>query len=113
MKFQLEEDRKRRNLFAFFEKKRRGFKALSVDVRLPIKVRLLALSKLRSLPRNRSICRVRNRCVYSGRSRAVIRFFRMSRVALRYRALRGYIPGLFKASWLVSCGLFRLLWWNW
>jgi small subunit ribosomal protein S14 len=40
-----------------------------------------------------------NRCNLSGRRRAYIRKFGISRIALRELALRGEIPGVTKASW--------------
>ena len=54
---------------------------------------------LKFTPRNSSKNRVRNRCVESGRSRAVLRFCRLSRICLRNKASRGVISGVNKASW--------------
>jgi len=42
---------------------------------------------------------VRNRCNMSGRPRAFLRHFGLSRIALRDMALNGLIPGVRKASW--------------
>ncbi len=39
------------------------------------------------------------RCEITGRKRAVYRKFRISRIMLRELALKGYIPGMRKASW--------------
>lgn len=39
-----------------------------------------------------------NRCVITGRTHSVIRFFKHSRIVLRKKALSGSYPGLFKAS---------------
>lgn len=39
------------------------------------------------------------RCELTGRSRAVYRKFRISRIMLRKLALEGKIPGMRKASW--------------
>lgn len=55
-----------------------------------------ALSKL---PRNSSPTRVRSRCEITGRPRGYIGLFKMSRIALREKALNGEIPGVTKASW--------------
>ena len=54
---------------------------------------------LKFTPRNSSKNRVRNRCVESGRSRAVLRFCKLSRICLRNKASRGVISGVNKASW--------------
>ncbi|HEY4100114.1 MAG TPA: 30S ribosomal protein S14 [Gemmatimonadales bacterium] len=55
--------------------------------------------KLQSLPRNASPVRIRNRCLLTGRSRAYVRRFGLSRIAFREMALQGNIPGVRKASW--------------
>jgi len=55
-----------------------------------------ALSKL---PRDASPTRSHNRCQLTGRSRGVLRKFKISRIMLRELALAGKIPGLKKASW--------------
>jgi small subunit ribosomal protein S14 len=54
---------------------------------------------LAKLPRDSSPTRSRNRCQITGRSRAVLRRFKVSRIMLRELALAGHIPGLKKASW--------------
>ena len=54
---------------------------------------------LDELPRNSSKVRLKNRCALSGRPRGYIRYFGISRIALRDMALNGKIPGLKKASW--------------
>ncbi len=54
---------------------------------------------LDELPKNSSRVRLKNRCQLSGRPRGYIRYFGMSRIAMRDMALNGKIPGLKKASW--------------
>jgi small subunit ribosomal protein S14 len=54
---------------------------------------------LAKLPRDSSPTRLRNRCELTGRSRGVLRKFKISRIMLRELALTGKIPGLRKASW--------------
>lgn len=54
---------------------------------------------LQRLPRNASPTRVRSLCALTGRSRAVYRKFKLSRLMLRKLALEGKIPGMRKASW--------------
>jgi small subunit ribosomal protein S14 len=54
---------------------------------------------LQKLPRNSSPTRLHNRCNVSGRPRAFMRKFGMSRIAFRELALEGKIPGVRKASW--------------
>ncbi len=54
---------------------------------------------LTQLPRDASPTRVVNRCAVSGRRRAFIRRFQVSRLCFRELALNGMIPGVTKASW--------------
>lgn len=54
---------------------------------------------LDKLPKNASPVRLRNRCKMTGRPRAYIRTFGVSRIQFRELALLGKIPGVSKASW--------------
>jgi small subunit ribosomal protein S14 len=54
---------------------------------------------LDELPKNSSRVRLKNRCQISGRPKGYVRYFGISRIALRDMALNGKIPGLKKASW--------------
>ncbi|HEX8323735.1 MAG TPA: 30S ribosomal protein S14 [Tepidisphaeraceae bacterium] len=54
---------------------------------------------LARLPRDSSATRANNRCELTGRSRAYLRKFKISRIMLRELALKGMIPGMKKASW--------------
>ncbi len=54
---------------------------------------------LDDLPKNSSAVRLKNRCQLTGRPKGYVRYFGISRIALRDMALNGKIPGLKKASW--------------
>ena len=54
---------------------------------------------LAKLPRDASPTRLVNRCEASGRRRAFIRRFHLSRIAFREFASQGLIPGVTKFSW--------------
>ncbi|MEK7063776.1 MAG: 30S ribosomal protein S14 [Patescibacteria group bacterium] len=54
---------------------------------------------LQKLPRNSSPVRIKNRCSITGRSRAYLRQFGVSRIQFREMARRGELPGVKKASW--------------
>jgi small subunit ribosomal protein S14 len=54
---------------------------------------------LAKLPRDSSPTRSHNRCQLTGRSKGVLRKFKISRIMLRELANAGKIPGLKKASW--------------
>jgi small subunit ribosomal protein S14 len=58
-----------------------------------------AYQRLNKLPRDSSATRYRNRCGITGRPRAYIRKFGMSRSAMRHLAHNGELPGIRKASW--------------
>ncbi|MCS7008974.1 MAG: 30S ribosomal protein S14, partial [Chthoniobacterales bacterium] len=51
------------------------------------------------LPRNASPTRLVNRCAITGRKRAYMRRFKISRITFRELASQGLIPGVIKASW--------------
>jgi small subunit ribosomal protein S14 len=51
------------------------------------------------LPRDASPTRLVNRCEFTGRRRAFIRRFKLSRISFRELASAGMIPGVTKSSW--------------
>jgi small subunit ribosomal protein S14 len=59
----------------------------------------VAQKKLTKLPRNSSRVRLRNRCAITGRPRAFLRKFGLSRITFRELATQGRIPGVTKSSW--------------
>jgi small subunit ribosomal protein S14 len=54
---------------------------------------------LSMLPRNASPTRLVNRCEVTGRRRAFLRRFRLSRITFREMASAGMLPGVTKSSW--------------
>jgi small subunit ribosomal protein S14 len=54
---------------------------------------------LHRLPRNSSPTRLKNRCSETGRPRAYMRQFGLSRLSFREHASKGEIPGVTKSSW--------------
>ena len=77
-------------------KKKTVLKYASVRAELKAKGDYVGLSQL---PRDASPTRVVNRCEVTGRRRAYIRRFHMSRLTFREMASQGMIPGVTKASW--------------
>lgn len=57
------------------------------------------LEGLHKLPRNSSPTRWKNRCIETGRPRAFMRQFGLSRLSFREHASKGEIPGVTKSSW--------------
>lgn len=78
---------KRQKLASKYAKKRAELKA-SGD-----------LEGLAKLPRNANPVRLHNRCEITGRSKAYIRDFGLSRITFREEASNGRIPGVTKSSW--------------
>jgi len=78
---------------------RQALKAQTVDLNKTMEERLAAVDKLNKMAKNTSRVRLRNRCQFTGRSRGVLRKFKMSRICFRDMANQGLIPGVFKASW--------------
>ncbi len=55
--------------------------------------------QLRKLPLNSSPTRIHNRDVITGRPKAYMRKFGLSRITFRELAHRGLLPGVVKSSW--------------
>jgi small subunit ribosomal protein S14 len=77
----------RRRMVAKYAEKRRRLKAAG------------DYEALQKLPRDASPVRLKNRCALTGRPRAYMRRFGISRVMFREMALNGKIPGVRKSSW--------------
>ena len=64
----------------------------------PVKVAAL-YDELRKMPLNSSPTRIHNRDVITGRPKAYMRKFGLSRITFRELAHRGLLPGVVKSSW--------------
>ncbi|XP_021729110.1 uncharacterized protein LOC110696130 [Chenopodium quinoa] len=92
-------DYHRRQLASKYELRRKLYKALCRDPELPLSMKDKFRYKLAKLPRNSAFNRLKNRCIFTGRSRAVYEKFRMSRIVFRELASQGQLQGVKKASW--------------
>ncbi|MBT5903801.1 MAG: 30S ribosomal protein S14 [Opitutaceae bacterium] len=90
---------KREKLTAKYAAKRAELKAALLNPNTTDEEFFAAQKGLQKLPRNSSPTRVKNRCGMSGRPRAYIRKFGVSRITFRELALAGKIPGVIKSSW--------------
>lgn len=90
---------KRKKLVAKHAAKRAELKAALANPNASDEEFYAAQKKLQKLPRNSSKVRIRNRCSLSGRPRAYIGKFGVSRIQFRELALAGKIPGVVKSSW--------------
>jgi len=95
----VEKNNRRKKLAQLNSGKRAALKALIMDKSIDLGERITATMKLAQMPRNGAPTRIRSRCEVSGRSRAVYRKFKMSRIALRELGNKGLVPGLVKSSW--------------
>jgi small subunit ribosomal protein S14 len=89
----------RKKMVAKHAAKRATLKAIVNNPNSSIEEVDQAVMQLQKLPRDASPIRVRNRCSQTGRPRAYLRKFGMSRIGLRELALKGQIPGVVKSSW--------------
>lgn len=95
----IERNQKRKRLVTKFAAKRAELKATLANPATTDEEFFAAQKKLQKLPRNSSPVRVKNRCSLSGRPRAYIRKYGVSRIQFRELALAGKIPGVTKSSW--------------
>ncbi|MEM0967521.1 MAG: 30S ribosomal protein S14 [Verrucomicrobiota bacterium] len=90
---------KRVRLEEKYRAKRKDLKKKLLDPDLSDEEFFKAQKQLSKLPRNSSPVRLRNRCAVTGRPRAYIRKFGLSRITFREMASEGKIPGVTKSSW--------------
>lgn len=92
-------EKRRLKLAAKFAVKRAALKAIIRDPKSSEDERFEAQLKLQQLPRDSSASRQHNRCGLTGRPHGFYRKFGLGRNKLREAAMRGDVPGLYKASW--------------
>ena len=95
----IERNEKRKKLVTKFAAQRAELKAVLANPVTTDTEFFAAQKKLQRLPKNSSKARIRNRCSLSGRPRAYIGKFGVSRITFRELALSGKIPGVTKSSW--------------
>lgn len=98
-KAMIERQKKRLKLAAQYREKRAELKAIMADPASSDEDFYAAQRKLTKLPRNSSAVRLRNRCSITGRPRAYLRKYGVSRITFRELASQGKIPGVTKSSW--------------
>lgn len=95
----IERNKKRIRLVAQYQVRRAELKAQLANPETNDEDFFAAQKKLAKLPRNSARVRIKNRCALSGRPRAYIRKYGLSRIQFREFALAGKIPGVTKSSW--------------
>ena len=86
-------------MVARYASRRAALKKIMADPDVSEEDFYAAQGKLAKLPRNSSPVRLVKRCTLTGRPRATIRKFGLSRITFRELALQGKVPGVIKASW--------------
>jgi small subunit ribosomal protein S14 len=92
-------NKKRERMVAKYAAKRAELKKILASPDTSDEEFFEAQRKLTKLPRNSSPVRLRNRCNVTGRPRAHMGRFGLSRITFRELALAGRIPGVTKSSW--------------
>jgi small subunit ribosomal protein S14 len=98
-KSQVARNEKRQKLVARYATRRAELVAVIKDAGATDDAKQDAYRQLHKLPRDSSATRVRNRCRVTGRARAYMRRFEMSRISFRELANQGKLPGVKKSSW--------------
>ncbi len=98
-KSSIQRNLKRQRMAEKYAAKRAEYKKIIADPKSSDEEFFSASRKLAKLPRNSSKVRIRNRCSITGRPRAFIRKFGLSRITFRELASDGKLPGITKASW--------------
>jgi len=91
----------KRHRFAFLQQERRRFflKVIASNTVIPNNIRISAKYGLLSLRKYNSFCKIRNRCIFSGRSGAVYRSFRLARSIISFESSQGRLSGVKRSSW--------------
>ena len=92
-------DKKRTKLEAKYRTKRTELKELAREAYIRGDIPWEIHKVLQELPKNSHLNRIRKRCRLCWRPISVYRKFGLCRLCLRKFAMRGFIPGLVKASW--------------
>jgi small subunit ribosomal protein S14 len=90
---------KRERLVAQHAERRAELVAVIKDPEASLEDKEAAYKAITKLPRNSSSVRLHNRCSITGRPRAYMRRFGISRLVLRRLAHAGELPGVRKSSW--------------
>jgi small subunit ribosomal protein S14 len=98
-KAMIERNLKRERMVAQYAAKRAELKRIISDPETSDEDFYAAQRKLTKLPKNSSPVRLRNRCSITGRPRAFIRKYGVSRLTFRELASGGKVPGVTKSSW--------------
>jgi small subunit ribosomal protein S14 len=95
----IERGKKRAQLQDKHRAKREKLKAIVYSVEATQEEKMEAQLQMQKLPRNSIRIRQRNRCRVCGRPRAYNRLTGLCRMHMRGAIMKGFVPGMHKASW--------------
>ena len=95
----IQKNLRRKFMVKKYQQRRLELKKKINNKNLNLEERINFQAKLNALPRDSSRVRFRNRCEITGRTRAVYRKFKLSRIKIRELSMEGVLPGVTKASW--------------
>jgi len=96
----VQQDKKRRSLFVRKELSQINKKSFYYDTTIPLDLRINRQRfYLNQSLKNQYAVRIQNRCILSGRSSSVSKFFKLTRMKFKNLANDGLIPGIKKSSW--------------
>lgn len=95
----IQRDILRRKEYNSLELYRNSIKSIAHDQTLPYAIRLDASTELSQIGKKGSATIIKNRCIHTGRSRGVLKRFRLSRIMIRHLISEGKLPNIKKASW--------------
>jgi len=99
MLYQVPSDKRKRKLYNKQEFRKLCMKVLINDQRLNVKFRTALRIELDKIGKRGNISKIRNRCVISGRGRAVYRVFGLDRFNFKRLANLGKLIGIEKTGW--------------
>jgi ribosomal protein S14 len=99
MKYLSYKDLTRRKLFKKNELEKIRLRAVCSNQKLASPIRFLYLQKLATFSKNSSLTRIKNRCIVTGRSQSVYKFFRLNRITLKEMISQNLINNVRKSSW--------------
>ena len=99
MQKQIKKNIKQRLQFQKNEKNRIILKSITQNLLIKKQNRWKIQQQFFKVTSESSLTRIKNRCILTGRSRSIYRFFKLSRLQLRKWASYGFLPGVAKHSW--------------
>lgn len=99
MNIRIYKDKKIRMESSRSELQRNVIKSIIRNKNIKLKLKYHLIVKLSKMSRMKSMVRISNRCTITGRPKAVLRDFKLSRHMFKHYASYGFIPGLIKSSW--------------